>query len=780
MQRTPILNYVCYIIALLSLASTAAAQQCDLVLRGRVIDEHDEQPLAAAAVFLLNQGIGAYTDVHGYFELGGVCLVADSLRTSHIGCETSVQAFTRKSMKALAGKDTSLTIYLEHHTEMLQGVVVHTHRNQASSTDIGTQLSGEQLDRTAGSDFADVIVALPGVNLVSTGANTARPTVDGLGGSRLQIVQGGVVLASQDWGDEHALEIDPFAAANIQLARAGATTRYGTATTGASLVLHDPRIPTNQELRGQALTTLRSNNNTLAGGVNVAQRINSHLGYRSQLTTSSSGDSRAPDYVLSNTGARRHAGQLRVYYQDSSLSADVGYRGFYQELGVLRAAHVGNLTDLQRAINSDTPLVIEPFTRAIDAPRQVAVHHWFTANAAYQLEKSAELRLTYSYQQNEREEFDRRRSGRSATPTLDLTLGAHDVRAEYVHRAMPHWGGRTGLQANTAENRNDPNTGAKPFIPFYNTQTVGAYTEQRWTSEQLTLEFNGRLDFRQTYAKWFDRTEQGNKLFVFDASELIGAAAVGAERRWSEWSARARLAYASRTPNPAERFADGVHHALATIEQGDTTLRIEHALKATVGLSYEDQEGLEVFISGFMHRFNDFIYQRQLPDPALTVRGAFPVLAYEQNDATLVGVDVDAHLPLSKFLRLDVRGNYLRGTLATGEPLPDISPVRFEAEFAYAKTANERLKDWRISLIAMGATRQSRIPNFLLAPPPRGYTLLAASLGGHLALGKTNVLGVHLRVNNLLNKAYRDYLDRLRFYADKPGRDVQLRLLYDF
>jgi iron complex outermembrane receptor protein len=37
-----------------------------------------------------------------------------------------------------------------------------------------------------------------------------------------------------------------------------------------------------------------------------------------------------------------------------------------------------------------------------------------------------------------------------------------------------------------------------------------------------------------------------------------------------------------------------------------------------------------------------------------------------------------------------------------------------------------------------------------------------------------------LNVSNALNTTYRDYLNRLRYYADDPGRNVMLRLKYEF
>lgn len=750
------------------------SQDCIYTLSGTVIDEHDNSSLEGATVYLLGQGKGGYANQEGRFSLEGLCLGEDSLRVTHIGCEP-VKVFV-----TIREQNPSMQVFLEHHTELLDGIEVHGHRNQTASSDIGATLSGEQLDRTSGADFATVVERLPGVRQVGTGANVGRPLVDGLGGSRLQIVQGGMALASQDWGDEHALEIDPFATANVQLARSGNTVRYGASTTGASLVLDDALMPENEQIRGKAMLRGATNAKAIGAGLQLEQRLSKSIGYRVNMSGATQGDSRAPDYVLSNTGAQKASGLGQLFYVDSTLQLDVSYRGFVQETGILRAAHIGNLTDLERALESGRPLVINPYTRSIDAPRQLVNHHWFVANAKYALEGGEALKLSFSQQFNQRKEYDIRRGGRSAIPSLDMALNTTEVRLAYQQPSWNNWSGEVGLHGVSAANRNDPNTGTKPLIPFYDATSFGAYVDGRLIKEKTTWEVSARSDVRTTTAAWPVRDENGfTTRKEWSQTDWTGALSVGAAHYMAEGkSLRARLVYSSRMPNPAERFADGVHHALAVIELGDTTLAIEHSVKGVVGYGLEKENGFEVHASVFGQLFDGFIYQQNLPDPVLTVRGAFPVVAYQQSDALLAGIDLDVHVPVGP-LQLDAELGYLYGQRANGEALPDIAPWRLSSELSYSQTTNGRLKDWRVAAMVQQTGEQRRVPDELPAAAPSAYTLLGLEASSHLVLGD-NVLGVHLSVLNLLNTDYRDYLDRLRFYAARPGRDVQLRLLYDF
>ena len=63
----------------------------------------------------------------------------------------------------------------------------------------------------------------------------------------------------------------------------------------------------------------------------------------------------------------------------------------------------------------------------------------------------------------------------------------------------------------------------------------------------------------------------------------------------------------------------------------------------------------------------------------------------------------------------------------------------------------------------------TRIFDFL-APPP-GYVWLAAAFGISRKL-KGSRLDVRLAVENALNQPYREYTNRMRYYADEVGRNL--------
>lgn len=81
----------------------------------------------------------------------------------------------------------------------------------------------------------------------------------------------------------------------------------------------------------------------------------------------------------------------------------------------------------------------------------------------------------------------------------------------------------------------------------------------------------------------------------------------------------------------------------------------------------------------------------------------------------------------------------------------------------------------------LAVLRQTRVPpNSDCVPPPAGYDLWGAEIGYSIPFCKKQYIDVNLTVTNLTNVAYRDYLNRFRYYVDDLGRNVSLRILIPF
>lgn len=748
--------------------------QHELILQ--VIDKHDNTPLVAASAFLKKKYIGAYSNEQGYIVISKACIGKDTLIVSHIGCET----VTIPLQITLSSVSDTTIIHLEHHTEMLDAVVIHEHKKHLSASEISASLSESLIQKNIGNNITDMMSKLPGIEAIPIGPTNNRPSIDGLGGSRIGIVQNGTNLATQDWSDDHSIELDPFAIESIQLARNSNASLGNKAISGGSVVISTASLPQKKGITAKTISLFKSNSSSFEGGVNFKHRINSKFGYATSIYGANAADANAPNYVLSNTGNRLLSSRGKLFYDGTKLKATLGYSYYLQSSGILRAAHIGNLTDLNRALHSTIPLVIKPRTREILNPKQFVDHHWLSSKLSWESGRNILWILQANNQINTRKEFDIRRGGRSILPATHLSLETKDIKLSLDYKTSSTNTLKIGTSYQRSENRNVPGTKAKPFIPFYNQDLSSFFTSYNMLFDKWSLDAHASVYYNQFEVKTYERNDLGkNVLKVSTLNNVLGNISLGtAYFITQDQSLKANLSFAQRQPNPAELFADGLHHSQAVVEVGDINLQKESGLKLSTIYSREINKSFQIYTSAFAHLFEGYISKRQLIKPRLTIRGAFPVLAYEQTDAVILGSNIDAHWSKNHF-KIDANINYLYGNHFGGEPLPDIAPLNAALRTSYTWTFTNRFKDLEVGFNTNFYSKQTRLPSTIIADAPNAYLLFGLEAAGRLVVYNKTLLA-SVNVQNIFNTSYRNYLNRLRYFADNQGRNITVKLEMNF
>jgi iron complex outermembrane receptor protein len=104
----------------------------------------------------------------------------------------------------------------------------------------------------------------------------------------------------------------------------------------------------------------------------------------------------------------------------------------------------------------------------------------------------------------------------------------------------------------------------------------------------------------------------------------------------------------------------------------------------------------------------------------------------------------------------------------------------FENALSYRLPSTSILKNNQISINTSLVDKMRNLPeNSDYVPAPEGYFLLGMGLSGNVNLKKQE-LRFYLSVDNLLNKKYRNYLNRFRYYADETGRNISVHLVLPF
>ena len=70
--------------------------------------------------------------------------------------------------------------------------------------------------------------------------------------------------------------------------------------------------------------------------------------------------------------------------------------------------------------------------------------------------------------------------------------------------------------------------------------------------------------------------------------------------------------------------------------------------------------------------------------------------------------------------------------------------------------------------------------NFDFMELPDAYGLVSLSAGAAYTQKSGNLIRFGMDIQNLFNTSYRNYMNRLRYYADEAGRNINLSIKYIF
>ncbi|WP_031426453.1 TonB-dependent receptor [Flavimarina sp. Hel_I_48] len=795
--------------AFLFLCWSGKAQQCDFTLSGKVVDFHDGSILVGAVLSIENQQIYEVTDLDGNFVLRGLCAGTAQVTITHPECE--VKTFTIN-----VDDHATQNFRLEHHTEELSKVTLKGEKYHSETTSSAEEsLKTETLENFSGVSLGDALKEVSGVSSLNTGSTVVKPIIQGLHSSRVLIINNGTRMEDQEWGVEHAPNLDVNTAANVTVVKGAGALRYGGDAVGGVIVTNPAVAPVKDTLFGKTIFGAMSNGRGTSTTSSLTKAYKSGLHFTGQGTLKYFGDREAPDYVLSNTGNREQDFSVGVGLNKFTYGFEAYYSYYHANIGILRASHIGSVGDLVSAINANEPNYVRPFTYDIAAPRQDVSHQLAKINVFKKFENAGKLDLTYSFQLNNRQEYDIRRGDDRDKPSLDLELTTHTVNTNFEWNSNPDFTANFGGEAMYQVNFPNPDTGVRRLIPDYDMYTAAGYATLDYNlSENLVLNAGARYDYIQVNAKKYYQTSRweergydmdfgtivqqdlGDELYTtpdFQYNNL--SATMGAKYTFSDYlTGRINLSSASRAPNPAELFSDGLHHSAAIIELGDLRLNKEQSYKASVSLDGSVGD-FSFGLNPFYNRIDDFIILE--PDAVeQTTRGAFPVYEYRQVNARLFGIDVNARYRFDQHFDLDGSFSYVNGEdLTRNRPLIDMPAPNWTNTLTYR---NEKMNNLTLGLRSQSVFEQKRFPDndftvevlqdngervdqtVRVSQPPAGYNLFHFTSSIDFKVAQHSNLTLGLYVDNILDTNYREYLNRQRYYVDDLGRNFRIQLKFNY
>lgn len=763
-----------------------ASAQCTLKLNGHITDRDTREHLQNAGIRIKELNKTVLSNAKGEYSFAGLCPGTYTLIVSHVSCSTIELHIHLK-------EDLEKDFEMEHYASQLSEVVVTGTISEKNVTP-SSQLKGKSLEATRGLTLGESLKRIAGVSVLQTGSNIYKPVIHGLHGNRVLILNNGVRQEGQQWGGEHAPEIDTYIANRISVIKGASAIRYGGDAIAGVILVEPKRLRLAPGIGGEMNVALFSNNRqgTVSGILEGNSAKHPSFSWRAQGTYKRGGFARTPNYWLANSSNEEYNFSVTAGWKKEASRYEIFYSQFNNRLGIFSGAHIGNLTDLLNAISSKEPpdyIRNVGFSYAIERPYQDIQHHLLKLKSYRNTGKIGRINFSVSGQYNNRKEFDQKRFQTSSNlPQLNLSIGTGIAEVVWDHYNTGKWRGTVGGSFMYQNNRYE----SRLFIPNYESTNAGLFWIEKWTHLKWVLEGGVRVDSRSIF-NTFDNNDlrtYPDKLFTnlsgnigFNYKVMSGFKLVG------------NISRAWRGPHANELYSNGLHHGTARIVKGDPNLTHERSNTFSANVIF-NRNGWDIDAGAYLKNIDGFIFLEPTFPPELTIRGAFPAFRFTQTNAQLTGIDFSANYSFNPHIAASAKASVLRArNKKTNDWLIQMPPDRYELEAAYYLGNARKLNESYFKIHIAAVLRQTRFPatgNVELkhpdgtvemvadyAFPAAGYTLLGFEAGTKLKVGHNNWSFI-LSATNLTNVVYRDYMNAFRYFSDEMGRNIALRIRIPF
>ena len=750
-----------------------AQSNCSIILSGKVFDAESNEVLPFADVVLKEIGKGTAANGNGKFVIRSLCAGTYVAECSFVGYKPATYQIT-------LNKNSVHNFFLQPEITTINEVVVTGERedNRPLVSQAKIEIKGEELSKVRGASLGEALSSITGVYTLQSGPSIFKPVIHGLHSNRILIVNNGIRQEGQQWGSEHAPEIDPFVATKLSVIKGAASIRYGSDAIGGVILVEPSSLPTTAGITGELNLIGASNNGmgVISGIVQGAfDKKLSGLSWRAQGTYRRAGNSKTPDYYLENSGFEEANYSSAISYRHKNIGAELYYSEFNTRLGIFTGTHAETITDIQAAIDRPKPITPSYFSYTLDRPYQQVNHTLFKANAFAVFNNQTRLDVVFARQQNERSEYDYVPLSGRVNPELYLRLVTHTLDVIYRHKAIKNYSGTVGFNGITQGNVRQ----FEVLIPNFRNYGGGLFYIGKWTTDKVTLEAGIRYDYRWLRAYTLDNNTAQVITPTWKFQNVTGT--VGSQyyiKPNLSWNINIGTAW--RAPTVNELLSQGVHQSAVAYEIGNDKLTTEQAYNFATSVHYHSDR-LHAELGLYNNIINGYIFLKPNLQYIRTVRGSYPTFTYTQVDATFRGIDFSATYQVRDSLSFTTKVSLLYAWNKTINDYLQLIPAnRFENSLRYGIGNVGALRQVYVGITSIYTGQQTRVPaKSDYAAPPSSYLLLNSSIGFSLPVSK-QVWNFSFTASNLLNVAYRDYLDRFRYFMDEPGRNFTMRIHVPF
>ncbi len=383
---------------------------------------------------------------------------------------------------------------------------------------------------------------------------------------------------------------------------------------------------------------------------------------------------------------------------------------------------------------------------------------------------------------------------------LDILLQSYTGKTVLEHPEVGPFSGTAGLEY---KYQDQSTRGVEPLVPSATVQNFAAYVFEKAEINDLTLSFGVRTDVRSQEAEpnaALNLPDQsaGETSDVLNQSYLEFSGSVGATYQITDALAIAsNIGRGFRAPSLFDLHVDGVHGGVAAYQVGDPYLDPERSLNTDLSLRWRSTN-VQAKATVYRNAIDNYIFKVNTGEFAGPNNDGPPILQNIQGQARLIGGNADITAQVLPWLRLSstfetVEGKNLDDDISEVEALPLLPPTKVSGS---VKFIQQELAIFRNAFLTLGVEHSSSKeaagryePFWQFGNAPQfndfgvastdAYTLFNATLGGEITFWNRPI-SLQFSTNNILDEAYRDFLDTYKGYALSPGRNITFRVKVPF
>jgi len=631
-------------------------------------------------------------------------------------------------------------------------------------------LNGRELSLKRENTLAETLNSIPGVSNSSFGPSAGRPMIRGMDSDRIKILQNGVNnLDASNLSFDHGVSIDPLIIEQIDVIRGPATLLYGGGAVGGVVNAIDHRIP-KEKFEG-----ITGRGEVRYGGANLEQSNAAVL------------DVGTGNFVMHFDAYNRDAKNLKI--PGNALSARKSTsRSWNPSLadgsGDYESYTGGHGTN--KLINSQS----ETKGGAVGASMIFDRGYAGVSYAKHQTQYGSPLESAVSIDMdNDRFDlaseirdlgtfFDRAKFRAAYTDYMHKEIEGGAINTTFKNQGVdgtfelghqPILGikGVMGLQFESGKFQA---LGAEAFVPSSKTNSQSAYVYEELPINQHKVTFGLRHGQHDVDSKGGGSFVAANKSFKTNNGAIGGLYTLN-----SQWSLTGNLSHNERAPSYFELYANGVHAATGTYEQGQANLKIEKSNGLDSQIRWKSGQD-SLTLGAYFTKFSNYIGLRSTDN--LDVDENYKISQFSGIKAEFKGVELEGKSMLTDNLQLNVRGDYVDAKDKTnGGYVPRISPLKLGAGLKY------EFDRFGARVDVLHAFKQDRVAtnyNYEVGKELITDAYTNISMMATYKLPMQYNLEAFTRANNLLDEEIREHASFLKDIAPMGGRSIMFGLRGEF